>query len=61
MSRRYIEDHFADIQKYANVIEARLDDSSLNKEDLISENEYNLSQCVACGLPHVLIDEEYCL
>ena len=61
MSRRYIEDHFADIQKYASVIEARLDDSGLSKADLISENECNLSQCVARGLPYVLIDEEYCL
>lgn len=59
MSRRYIENHFADIQGYASVIEQRLDDSVLNKEDLIAENEYNLSQCIARNLPYILIDGEY--
>ena len=59
MSRRYIENHFADIQGYASVIEARLDDSDLNKEDLIAENEYNFAQCVAHKLPYILIDGEY--
>ena len=59
MSRKYIENHFADIQGYASVIEARLDDSDLNKEDLIAENEYNLAQCIAHKLPYILIDGEY--
>jgi hypothetical protein len=43
----------------ANVIEHRLDDSDLNKEDLIAENEYNLAQCIAHNLPYILIDTEY--
>ena len=59
MSRQYIENHFADIQKNASVIEQRLDDSDLNKEALIAENEYNLAQCIAHGLPHILIDGSY--
>ena len=59
MSRQYIEGHFADIQKYAGVIERRLDDSGLNREALIAENEWNLTQCIACSLPHILIDSEY--
>lgn len=59
MSRQYIENHFAHIQEYASVIESRLDDSDLNKEDLIAENEYNLSQCTAYNLPYILIDGEY--
>ena len=59
MSRQYIESHFADIQKYANVIENRLDDSDLKQAALIAENEYNLSQCIACNLPYILIDGEY--
>ena len=59
MSRQYIEGHFADIQKYAGVIEHRLDDSGLNREALIAENEWNLTQCIACNLPHILIDSEY--
>ena len=59
MSRRYIENHFADIQGYASVIENRMDDSQLSKEALIAENEYNLAQCTAHNLPYILINEEY--
>ena len=59
MTRNYIENHFADICKYANVIERRLDDSDLNREALIEENERNLSQCQAHGLAYILIDNEY--
>lgn len=59
MSRQYIENHFGDIQGYASVIEQRLDDSALNKEDMIAENEYNLSQCIAHNLPYILIDKTY--
>ena len=59
MSRQYIEDHFADIQAYASVIERRLDDSDLNRENLIAENEYNLAQCTAHNLPYILIDGSY--
>ena len=59
MSRQYIQVHFEDIQKYASVIEKRLDDSDLRQEDLIEENEYNLSQCRAYDLPYILIDDEY--
>lgn len=59
MSRVYIENHFADITGYANIIEQRLDDSDLNKEELIAENQKNLSQCIAHNLPYILIDKEY--
>ena len=59
MSRQYIENHFADIQSNANVIECRLDDADLKKEELIAENEHNLTQCNACNLPYFLIDKEY--
>ena len=59
MSQSYIENHFADIQSYANVIEQRLDDSGLNKEALIAENEHNLAQCIAHNLPYILIDKTY--
>lgn len=61
MSRQYIEDHFTDIRNYANVIEQRLDDSGLDREALIAENESNLSQCIARNLPYILIDGEYSL
>ncbi len=59
MSRNYIENHFDDIVAHANVIEHRLDDSDLTREDLTKENEHNLSQCIACNLPYILIDKAY--
>ena len=58
MSQAYIENHFADILRYANVIEKRLDDE-LDKENLIAENIHSRSQCVAYNLPYILIDEDY--
>ena len=61
MTRQYIENHFEDILAKANVIEHRLDDCGLNKDDLIAENEYNLAQCTAYNLPYILIDGEYSL
>ena len=59
LSRRYIENHFADIQAYANVIEQRLDDSDLNQAALIEENGHNLAQCKKFGCEYVLIDGSY--
>ena len=61
MSQRYIENHFQEILKHANVIEQRLYDSDLQQEDLIEEHRHNLSACMAHGLPYILIDEEYIL
>ena len=59
MTRRYIETHFDDIAGYANAIERRLDDSDLDPENLIAENEQNLAACVEHGVAYVLIDENY--
>ena len=59
MSRRYIEKHFDDIREKASVIEQRLDDSGLDREELIRENEENLAGCVAHGLPYILVDDTY--
>ena len=59
MTRQYIESHFSDIQKYANVVEQRLEDSQLSPGELIRENEYNLSQCIAQGCDYLLIHENY--
>ena len=60
MSKAYIEKHFDDIVKYANVIEQRLQDE-VSKEALIAENEYNIAQCAAYNLACIQIDGEYCL
>jgi 2-phosphoglycerate kinase len=43
LSRQYIENHFADIIKYENVIENRLC-SDLSKEELIAENEEHFGE-----------------
>lgn len=59
MSRRYIENHFADIQNHASDIEDRMDDSDLDAEELILENEHNLATCMKHGCAYILIDEEY--
>lgn len=59
MSRDYIERHFDDIRKYGNAIEQRLDDSSLCKEQLITENESNLKACKAHKCRYVLINSDY--
>ena len=59
MSKQYIENHFDDILSNANAIEQRLDDSCVEKENLIAQNAYHLSQCIAHKLPYILIDGEY--
>ena len=59
MSRQYIETHFDDIRNHANAIEARLDDSGLEMQELIAENERNLELCRQHGCEYILIDDEY--
>lgn len=59
MTRNYIEHHFGKICSHANVVENRLDDSWLNPEQLIRENEHNLEQCRKFGCEYILIDEDY--
>ena len=60
LSRQYIEDHFDDVLRYANVIEHRLDEA-LSREELMAENERNLRLCKEFNLPYILMEEEYCL
>lgn len=59
MSRHYIETRFGDIKQYAGAIEARVDDTGLNAEDLIRDNERNLALCKQFGCEYILIDEDY--
>ena len=59
MSRRYIAQHFADIRKYASVIEQRQDDSDCTPESVAADNE---KMAAFAELPHVtriLIDDRY--
>ena len=59
MSREYIETHFEDIRKYGSAIEQRLDDSGLNPEDLIRDNENTLRLCKEHGCDYILVDGSY--
>ena len=58
ISRDYIKNHYADIKKYANVIEDRLDDDCM-AEDLLLDNEKNLALAKKHGVPYILIDDTY--
>lgn len=59
MTEHYINTHFTDIQKYADVIEQRLDHSALTRKELIEENAANLARCQEYGCNYLLIDKEY--
>ena len=59
MSRNYIESRFGDIYRHGNAIEQRLDDSGLNQEALIQENERNLRLCQEKGCDYILIQDTY--
>ena len=59
MTPRYIENNYSDIIKYADGIEKRLDDSDLDREELIRNNEENLKACQKYDCNYLLIDDEY--
>ncbi len=59
MSEKYIRNHFDDIKKYASVIENRLDDSYLSKDELVEDNRKNLELAKTYGLDYMLVDDKY--
>jgi len=59
MTPAYIRSHFADIRDKGSVIESRLDDSDLNPQWLIRENQRNLEGCRAYCCEYILIDKCY--
>lgn len=59
MSENYIKQNFTDIQKYANVIEQRLDDTACTKEAVLADNLRQLAMCKAYNCPYILIDKHY--
>lgn len=59
MSPDYIRAHSSDIRDKACAIEARLEDSGLDPERLIRENEENLKNCRENDCKYFLIDKEY--
>ena len=59
MSDEYIRSRFADIARYANVIENRIDESDLDAELLMRDNRTNFQKCKEYGLEYQLIDNDY--
>ena len=58
MSERYIKKHFADIKKYADVIENRLEDDC-TAESVLEDNVRMLSLAEKHNVNYILIDDKY--
>ncbi len=59
MSSQYIKNHFADIKKYANIIEDRLDDEWCTMESVLQDNAQILELAQKNKVNYVLIDDKY--
>ena len=59
MSERYIETHFGDIRKYANVVEERLQEEGCTPESVRRDNAEMRRQCISHRENYILIDGEY--
>ena len=59
MSEEYIRKHFADIKKYANVIENRLDDEWCTMERVLAENAEMLALAQKHNANYILIEDKY--
>ena len=59
MSKRYIQNNFAEILANESAIEKRLVSGDITQEELIRDNELNLQMCKQYGLNYILIDNEY--
>ena len=59
MSEKYIRNYFADIKKYANVIENRLDDECCTMESVLEDNAKVLSLAKTHNVNYILIEDEY--
>ena len=59
MREGYIRNHFADIKKYANIIENRLDDTWCTMERVLAENEEMLTLAQKYNVNCILIEDKY--
>jgi len=59
LSEGYIRNHFADIKKYANVIENRLDDVWCTVESILADNAEVLSLAQKHNVNHIRIEDNY--
>ena len=59
MSEKYIKNHFADIKKYANVIENRGDDTDYTLESVLADNLEMLDLAQKHNANYILIEDNY--
>lgn len=59
MSDEYIRNHFADIKKYANTIENRLDDEWYTMESVLVDNAEMLDLAQKYNVNYILIEDKY--
>lgn len=59
MSEGYIKRHFADIKKYANAIENRLDDDWCTMESVLADNAEILLLAQKYTVNYILIEDKY--
>lgn len=59
MSENYINKHFADIKKYASVVEARVDDAWCTPESVREDNARILTLAQKHNVNYILIDDKY--
>ena len=59
MSADYIKNHFADIKKYANVIENRLYDEWCTEKSVLEDNAAILKLARMHKVNYILIDDKY--
>ena len=59
MSEDYIRNHFADIKKYANVIENRLDDEECTMERVLADNTEMLALAQKHEVNYIHIEDKY--
>ena len=59
LSEEYIKNHFADIKKYASVIENRLDDEWCTMESVLADNAEILALAQKHDVNYILIGDKY--
>ena len=59
MSEEYIRNHFANIKKYANVIENRLDDDGCTMDSVLADNAEILALAQKHNVNYILIEDNY--
>ena len=59
MSEVYIKNHFADIKRYANIIETRVDNEWCTLESVLADNAQVLKLAREHKVNYVLIDDQY--